>query len=378
MAPLEPFERVYVSSKEFLNSTHNAQGCTFCHNGDGKATDMKKAHEGIIRSPDEKPDVCAQCHADIVNRFKTSLHMTASGMKQLLKERWNPDKTGDGPKELGGIFKGHCYSCHASCGDCHVNRPKGPAKGGLLAGHTFLKTPPEDMTCGICHSARAGDEFYGQNPGAPADTHVRLSGMVCLGCHKRENALHGTGTPLRDRYDNPLLPDCKECHKDVLQGNTTVEQHAIHGDRLQCNVCHSVIAKNCKNCHLEYKEEDGKITARFYKIDHSFMAFKIGRNYRNDRPYEYVVVRHAPTTPDLASAYGPNMMTGFNTVPTWKYAAPHNVQRLTPQNRSCDSCHGNAALFLRKEDIVPNELKANSRVIVEKIPQKTGREAGRK
>lgn len=373
MAPLEPFEKVYVSDGEFLTSKHNAQGCTFCHGGDNSTNDMARSHKGLVKSPDEQGEICAQCHADIAERSASGFHMTTIGMKNALLDRWNRNKMGDGPKELNVIFDKHCYSCHASCGDCHINRPKGPAKGGLLAGHKFLKTPPEDMTCTLCHSARAGDEYYGQNPGAPADVHIRLAGMVCLDCHKAENALHGPGKELHDRYDNPLLPDCKECHKDVLRGQNVVEQHEIHGDKLQCNVCHSVIAKNCSNCHLQHEETDGKITKRFFKIDPSFMTFKIGRNYRKDREYEYIVLRHPPTNPDLAANYGKDMMSNFDNVPTWKYAAPHNIQRITPQNKSCDSCHGNDSLFLLKGDVVKRERTANRKVIVKDVPKKTGR-----
>jgi len=371
---LEPYEKVYVSDPSFVNSTHNAQGCTFCHGGDSTSADLAKAHSGVLKSPDEKGKVCATCHAEIVERHSVGMHQTTAGMKNALAQRWNPARMGDGPKDLNVIFEKHCYSCHASCGDCHLNRPKGPAKGGLLAGHKFLKTPPEDMTCTICHSARAGDEYYGQNLGAPADAHVRLFGMGCLSCHGQENALHGPGKPLHDRYENPLLPDCTECHRDVLKGEKVVEQHEIHGDTLQCNVCHSVVAKNCTNCHLQYNEEGGKITARFFKVDESFMAFKIGRNYREDRPYKYTVVRHVPVAPGSVSAYGDDTMTNFEGAPTWKYAAPHNVQRITPQNKSCDSCHGNDAVFLLERDVVPAERKANRKVIVTDVPRKTGRD----
>lgn len=372
MAQLEPYEKVFVSDKTFLTSTHNSQGCTFCHSGDNTSDDLKKAHTGLNKSPDEKAEVCRQCHSEIVDKYSVGMHKTTAGMKNALAARWNPERMGDGPKDLHTVYDKHCSSCHASCGDCHINRPKGPAKGGLLAGHKFLKTPPEDMTCTVCHSARAGDEYYGQLAGAPADVHIRVAGMGCLECHKKENALHGPGHALTDRYENPMLPECKECHSDVLQGKNVVEQHEIHGDKLQCNVCHSVVSKSCKNCHLEYSEEKAKITARFFKIEPSFMTFKIGKNYRKDRSYQYTIVRHVPANQELSSVYGKETMSNFDKAPTWKYAAPHNIQKITPQNRSCDSCHGNDSIFLRKSDVDPKELSANKDVIVEHAPEKTG------
>jgi hypothetical protein len=100
------------------------------------------------------------------------------------------------------------------------------------------------------------------------------------------------------------------------------------------------------------------------------MQFKIGRNplQSEERPWEYVLLRHIPVTPDTFAFYGDELMPGFDNVPTWKYATPHNIQRVTPQNAACDNCHGNAEMFLTADDVDPAEQEANARVIVEEVP----------
>ena len=64
----------------------------------------------------------------------------------------------------------------------------------------------------------------------------------------------------------------------------------------------------------------------------------------------------------------PEGMTNFDALSTWRYATPHNIQRQTPQNASCDACHGNEALFLTADKVAPEELNANLPVIVDQIP----------
>jgi len=91
----------------------------------------------------------------------------------------------------------------------------------------------------------------------------------------------------------------------------------------------------------------------YYETDESEFTFKIGRNpfKSDDRPWDYVLVRHVPVLPDIFAFYGDNLLPNFDKVPMWKYATPHNIQLTTAQNESCDSCHGNADLFLTAADV---------------------------
>jgi len=76
------------------------------------------------------------------------------------------------------------------------------------------------------------------------------------------------------------------------------------------------------------------------------------------------VVRHPPVDPQVFDAYVKNGLKRFDSLPTWKLDAPHSIQRITRQSRTCNSCHGNAGLFLSKNDLAPWEVTANAGVVV--------------
>jgi thiosulfate/3-mercaptopyruvate sulfurtransferase len=108
----------------------------------------------------------------------------------------------------------------------------------------------------------------------------------------------------------------------------------------------------------------------YRKTDPTQFEFKIGLNPQQseERPWEYVLLRHAPVARDTFAYYGENLLPNFDAVPTWKYTTPHNIQRITPQNQECNNCHGQADLFLTADDVLPDEMEANSAVIVTEIP----------
>jgi thiosulfate/3-mercaptopyruvate sulfurtransferase len=81
-----------------------------------------------------------------------------------------------------------------------------------------------------------------------------------------------------------------------------------------------------------------------------------------------VLLRHVPTNPDLWAFYGENLLPEFDNLPTWKATTPHNMQKNTPQNATCNSCHGQEELFLTEDDVAPETLEANRSVIVTRIP----------
>jgi thiosulfate/3-mercaptopyruvate sulfurtransferase len=104
------------------------------------------------------------------------------------------------------------------------------------------------------------------------------------------------------------------------------------------------------------------------------LNFKIGLNplQSEQRPEKFVIVRHVPVDPDTFKFYSDTRLKNFDALPTWKLATPHNIRRQTPQNKSCNACHGNAQLFLGKNDVKPEYADANAKVIVppEMIPPK--------
>jgi thiosulfate/3-mercaptopyruvate sulfurtransferase len=81
-----------------------------------------------------------------------------------------------------------------------------------------------------------------------------------------------------------------------------------------------------------------------------------------------VVLRHVPAAPTGYEFYGENLLPSFDARPTWVYSTPHNIQKETPQNASCNACHGNAAIYLTAEKVKPEEVQANQEVIVDQVP----------
>jgi hypothetical protein len=351
---LEVWEKVFVNNAEFVKDIHGKVGCVICHGGDSTAPDKLVAHQGLVADPSEGN--CDTCHKDIAHMNEMSLHTTVSGMKAALEARGGNLEEGS---PLHMAFENHCQQCHTSCGQCHVSRPD-ELGGGLVSEHKFRETPSMQYNCVACHGARVGDEYMGKNTGIPADVHWSQGGMTCNDCHSQE--LHSSGQTEGTRYQNPNLVKCEDCHKDVWTNTAGNPQHEQHLGDLSCQVCHSVAYKNCYNCHIAVDEEG--IPCR--TSDPSEMHFEIGYNplRSSTRSYKYVVLRHIPDCPDTCDYYGENLLPDYNALPTWKYATPHNIQLKTPQNESCDACHGNRDLFLTEEDVSPAEREANKGVIV--------------
>ena len=103
------------------------------------------------------------------------------------------------------------------------------------------------------------------------------------------------------------------------------------------------------------------------------MLFKVGLNPNKtkDRPYNFVVLRHPPADPRLFDSYVENGLSRFNDLPTWKLDTPHSIQRTTPQNKTCNSCHGNVSLFLQEKELAAWEKRANAAVVVpaDRVPK---------
>lgn len=362
MAPLEPHEKVLVD-KGFLETTHGEIGCVECHRGDADAIEMAAAHKGMKADPTfpEAGEACGECHGDEAELARTSLHYTLATYRPMVHRRASSD-----PEKLALLDRGmdnHCFSCHASCGQCHVSRPD-TAKGGFVDGHRFNAKPDQTNQCTACHGSRVGNEFTGQT--GQGDAHYTKHDMDCMECHSGKE-LHGDGKQGHtDRYDVEGLPKCGDCH----ESDGKIEQHVVHGDKVSCYVCHSQPYANCYACHVGL---DAKGLA-YYKNPVEEEHLLIGRNPDPDpdRPEKWTLVRRVPAVPTSFDFYGKDLLTRFDGLNNWKYASPHNIQKTTPQNRECNNCHGNRDLFLTEDKVKPEMRKANSPVIVpeDQIPAK--------
>jgi thiosulfate/3-mercaptopyruvate sulfurtransferase len=357
---LEAWEKVILNNETFFESMHARYGCITCHGGASGTDDKTEAHSDLVRDP-ASAEACADCHPDQVASEEHSLHSNLNGYWEVLAARSAPEHMA----QLEVMMGNHCESCHTTCGQCHVSRPTNLG-GGLVAGHQFKGIPPMNLTCTGCHGSRIENEYKGKNAGVKADVHYIKGGMPCFACHSADE-MHGAAGEFGNRYDGPPMPGCQDadCHPGVAAGDG-IQQHSVqHMETMSCQSCHSTDYKNCYSCHVAV--EDG---TPYYRTEPSEMAFKIGLNplQSPDRPWKYVPLRHVPIDPDSFSYYGEDLLSNFDARPTWKYATPHNIQRITPQNESCTACHGSPEFFLTADDVLPEELEANKDVIVTELP----------
>ena len=366
MAWCEPHERVYVNPS-FLNTDHGRIPCEACHKGYPQEPDWQTAHEGLVRDPTfpDADEACGECHENTASTAKNSLHYTLAPFENTIMARANKKEKGI-LERVSRARERHCSTCHSSCGQCHVSRPN-YVEGGLLAGHLFQRSPPMDITCASCHSGRIYKEFTGGNDDYSADVHYDKIHMTCMDCHTGTE-MHADARGVATRFDLPERPRCRNCHSDVVSESPKTGAHKIHRDKVACQVCHGRANKSCFNCHVG-TDKQGR---PYYKSRETRILFKIGLNLNKteDRPYNYVVLRHPPADPALFDFYVKDGLSDFERLPTWKLGTPHNIQRVTPQNKTCNSCHGNASLFLRKEDMADWEQEINAKVMVPeaKIP----------
>jgi thiosulfate/3-mercaptopyruvate sulfurtransferase len=338
------FLNAFVNS-DFSATLHGEIGCTACHGGDAAAADKSLAHSGM-KNPEA---VCSSCHNEIADLYGSSLHGTLHGMSHPLILRSGEKNF----EKLDPAWQADCASCHAGCSDCHLTRPDAVG-GGLVKGHMFFRRAEMEDSCAICHGSRAGAEYLGKLQGNEDDVHF-AAGMHCLDCHT--NNLHGDGEDYVNRWQVKGRTQCTDCHEALP--NTTTEAHAIVHQHVSCQVCHSQPYQNCFSCHATV--DDGVYQRR---AGHKGLDFKIGRNTVSGYPYDIVPLRNNPVSRDSFDHFGKNLLPDFDAYPTWKTAAPHNIRRLTSQNRNCQSCHGNASLFLQDSDLDPQGAAANRKVVI--------------
>jgi thiosulfate/3-mercaptopyruvate sulfurtransferase len=201
------------------------------------------------------------------------------------------------------------------------------------------------LQCTACHGSRIGEEYTGAHQGLRSDVHYVPNAMHCKNCHTGEQ-IHGDGTEYAHRYENASLTRCRDCHHIGAENG----YHATHGSEFACQVCHSQDYKNCNDCHAGSGLQEP-----------SYLQFKIGRNPISElRSGSIAVLRHVPASEQTYSAWGVESST-YSSLPTFKYASPHNIVRWTSRTdtsggQSCfNACHntsnGPDGFFLRLSDL---------------------------
>lgn len=372
----EPYDRVYMGGEGYTaykSSAHGQKKCVDCHNGVDNTADKALAHSGnFLKHPsDAAVEKCGTCHSDIASKQAFNLHQ-GWGQKRKVCLRSGKNSADDFatlPAKQQQGYEKNCQICHASCGDCHVNRPNAGG-GGLAKGHAFKK--PEMLnTCTVCHSSRGGHAFLGVASGSKADVHLTKAGFDCMDCHKKDE-IHGSGVKVEQRYAYDKLPTCESCHPTVANSNT---YHSMHINDFNCQVCHSQNYNSCGSCHI------GGAGARIT----SYQDFKIARNPIPNikNKYKYSLVRRTLAAPDNWSLYDVASYANFDAQPTYNYATPHNILKRTARTEiaSGEACYAkchiskegdilkNKNLYLFDSDLLEWEKQANKNIIVDgKLP----------
>lgn len=321
-----------VSPDALAEDPHFYLDCISCHQGNQNAADKAAAHKGMIKRPSDQPETsCGQCHEAISKTYTLALHYTAAGMKNGVAPRFNAAE-----KKLFDqkVFEQSCRSCHASCGDCHVQSPVvSGINSGLLDGHRFVKAD-ESKTCALCHGGRVWPEFTGDYTGVP-DVHYR-KGMTCTDCHSGDQ-FHGTSGVASGRKDVANRPSCTDCHDIATMGkDSTQETHATHLEHVSCSACHVTSEyRQCSNCH-----EGSGATAK--------PGLVLGKSPRN--PKELTTLRLIPTVRDTFKHAGVTM-SNYDSLPNYWDAVPHNLAKRTDRTRDCNACHVEGAHYLQASDL---------------------------
>jgi len=357
----ETWEKVLFNDTSLESTMHGSYGCTTCHGGQGDSVYKSEAHEGMVRDP-APADACGDCHAKDVASVETSLHTTLAGFQAALSARSVPESM----SQLELMAGEHCQPCHATCGQCHISNPT-RLGGGLVAGHQFDGLEFTAATCEGCHGSRIVQEYEGRSVEGQGDVHWTRGRMLCKDCHSVDE-VHGRTEPdATHRYEGSPTPSCQKagCHPNVAPDDGIEQHDDVHLGSMSCQTCHSTSYVNCYGCHVG--QENG---VAYSEMEPALWTFKIGLNPLRDfdRPWKWVPLRHVPVAPDSFAYYGQDLLSNFDAQPTWKYATPHTIQRITPQNEDCNACHGNPEVFLLSSDLALDERQANQDVIIRSIP----------
>lgn len=229
---------------EYVMSTHGQLGCTFCHGGDAESTDPTTAMADVQRDPsvDAGFTVCGQCHSDVTDVYKTSLHYTNAGLASVYLVRTSVASAALGEHLFNDNWqRGACVDCHQTCAMCHV-KDASEEKGG----HDFILSDNNEdakQSClAYCHSGGIGTCFPNTDLHGPSGLD-----MSCMDCHN-VTEIHGDGVYRTTMIHSGIVTtECEDCHEEgALSQPVHSEDHLA---KTTCWACHSGEYRTCANCH---------------------------------------------------------------------------------------------------------------------------------
>jgi hypothetical protein len=207
-------------------------------------------------------------------------------------------KENGGLEKLTGIPASelNCTSakCHVkSCDICHLK---------VVDGKSYYSLDPakEMDACKNCHSS---DQ---EGP----DVHFK-KGMKCMDCHSKRE-IHGDGIEYKSYNEKGFFDTkCENCHKEI----TKSVSHTIHGNKLECRVCHTPGFENCFNCHINARLKEKKS----FKIPVKNVIFLVNKD-------DKVTIA--------------NVLTYVYDNKTMITLAPSYSHSIIKEGRKCEECHG--------------------------------------
>jgi hypothetical protein len=194
-----------VNQEKYSKSVHGSFDCVMCHmalKGDqhqGLSGKADKATQELAASISSKSKIdpiaqaaCAQCHGDIYQAYKASIH----GQNVIVK------KSSDGPV---------CKSCH---GSPHYIQPK-TSKDSAVNHFTVVQT------CGKCHEEKQLSEKYGFSP---------------LVMERYLESFHGR----KLKVGHAGAPSCVSCHgsHNIVSAKNPASPVAGENKKKTCAKCH--------------------------------------------------------------------------------------------------------------------------------------------
>ncbi len=244
---------------ELVSPTH--PGCVPCHGGDGAATEEKAAHRGMLgpknpSDPKHWEATCGACHAQQLQRVRSSLMVTNAGIIKNIQETWDGvdgrrygvaplDGFGaDGaPVRLEGVAEldnlaGELY--RKFCALCHVGIEDNVSyRGTHAAGCAACHFPYDDTG-----TYQGGDPTVkGKHP--YSETHAMAAlpdNRVCFRCHNRSGRIALSYQGLYDGNNGVVPTQGGQPGPTMISGARNairIAPDVHHQKGLECIDCHT-------------------------------------------------------------------------------------------------------------------------------------------
>lgn len=347
----------YVVSDEYVMSTHGLLGCTFCHGGDSTNADATVSMRDVVVDPsqDAGVTVCGQCHQDVTDVYKTSLHYTTAGLSAKYLVR-----TGVATASCEGLYNNNwrqnaCMDCHQSCAMCHVT-----VATEEKPGHDFMLSDNNEdaqQSClAYCHSGGLGTCFPATDVHGPSGLD-----MSCMDCHN-VTEIHGDGVYRTTMIHSGIVTTrCEDCH--VVENLEGVWHSATHIEKDTCWACHSGEYRTCSNCHSWVNLEPGD--SPLGGATESF-GVTLGMD---EATGQITTLAIAPVGPEMFQDGGVEYvdMELLNTSSAIYPAIFHSTIVPDLNQEFCDTCHGPGTYLITEDQLLFPDYESG--FLVDPLPE---------